>query len=176
MYFHNKYLSKIISGTGAFPKSMFSADVESSKNCMKVIASKGVLAMMPEARLSTVGKFEGIQDTTFKFIKKTQLPVYVIKINGSYLAKPKWGDKIRKGAMVEGELSQLFTKEEVQTLSLEEIQEKISNALDYDEWKWLEQHPEVHYKHKTLAKGLENVLSICPKCKERYSLPLSVSA
>ena len=166
MYFHHKLLRKVIESTGAFPKSMFTADIESSKNCMKVIASNGVLAMMPEARLSTVGKFEGIQDTTFKFIKKMQVPVYTIKINGSYLAKPKWGDKIRKGALVEGELNQLFSKEDVQTLSIEEIQEQIINALDYNEWQWLDKHPEIHYKHKNLAKGLENILSICPRCKE----------
>ena len=70
MYFHHKWLNRILRGTGAFPKSMFTADVESSKNCLKVINGGGVLTMMPEARLSTVGTFEDIQDTTFKFIQK----------------------------------------------------------------------------------------------------------
>ena len=75
---------------------------------MKVIAGKGVLAMMPEARLSTVGKFEDIQCSTFRFIKKVGVPVYTININGSYLASPKWGDKTRKGAVVEAEIVEHF--------------------------------------------------------------------
>lgn len=170
MYFHHKLLGKVISSSGAFPKSMFVADVENSKNCLKVIASKGMLAMMPEARLSTIGTFEGIQDTTYKFIQKMQVPVYVVKINGSYLAKPKWGDKVRKGSLVEGELNLLLSQEKIKTLSLDEIKTKIDQSLCYDEWEWLKQHPEISYKHKTLAKGLENILSLCPQCNSKYSL------
>ena len=113
LYFHHNLLSWALNGTGAFPKSMFSNDVESVKNCMKVISSNQVLAMMPEARLSTAGAFEGIQDSTFKFLKKMKVPVYSIKINGSYLAKPKWASKIRKGSVVEAELNQLFTPAEL---------------------------------------------------------------
>jgi len=170
MYFHNKLLGKIISGTGAFPKSMFTNDVESVKNCLKVVSNKEVLAMMPEARLSTAGKFEDIQDSTYKFLKKMNVAVYTIKINGSYLAKPKWGNGIRKGALVEAEINQLFKAGELETLSLDEIKEKVENALIYNEWEWLEKHPEVEYKHKKIAEGLENILSICPKCNKKYSL------
>lgn len=170
LYFHHKMLNFALNGTGAFPKSMFTNDIESTKNCLKVIAGKEVLAMMPEARLSTVGKFEGIQETTFSFIKKVAVPVYVIKINGSFLAKPKWADKLRKGAVVEAELSQLLSKEEINQLQVEDIKNKINSALDYDEWKWLENHPEIEYKHKTIAKGVENVLCKCPKCKQLNTL------
>jgi transcription elongation factor Elf1 len=162
-------LRYVLSGTGAFPKSMFTNDVESLKNCIKVISNKEMLAMMPEARLSTVGKFEGIQESTYKFLKKMNVPVYVIKINGSYLAKPKWADKLRKGSYVEAELSQIYTPEQLSEASVEEIKLKVDQALDYNEWDWLNQHPEVKYKHKNMAKGLENVLYLCPKCGKRYS-------
>ena len=170
MYFHNKKVGWLASKTGAFPKSMFSTDVESTKNCLKVISTKQMLAMMPEARLSTVGKFEDIQDVTYKFIQKSNVAVYTIKIDGAYLAKPKWGDKIRKGSYVEAELNQLFKSGETAALPLEEIKNKVESALYYNEWDWLEKHPEVKYKHKTLAVGLENILCMCPRCKKKYSI------
>lgn len=170
LYFHHKLLNKALTGTGAFAKSMFTNDIESTKNCLKVIAGKGVLAMMPEARLSTVGKYEDIQDTTFSFIKKVAVPVYTIKINGAYLARPKWGDKTRKGSLVEAELNQLFSAEEINNLEVEDIKNKVNSALYFDEWQWLKTHPEVQYKHKTIAKGLENILTICPSCKKHCSL------
>ena len=170
MYFHHKKLAWIASRTGAFPKSMFTTDIENSKNCLKVILGKGVLAMMPEARLSTVGKFEGIQETTYKFIQKMNVPVYTIKSSGAYLAKPKWGDKIRRGALIETELNLLLDDGQAKNMTCQEIKDKVENALRYDEWQWLEEHPEVKYKHKTLAEGVENVLCICPKCLKRYCL------
>ena len=170
MYFHHKLLGKIINGTGAFPKSMFTNDTENLKNCLKVLSTNQVLAMMPEARLSTVGKFEGIQDTTYKFIKKMNVAVYSIKINGGYLAKPKWADKIRKGAFVEAELIQLFKAGECEKLDVDEIKSKIENNLSYNEWEWLEKHPEISYKTKNIAHGLENILCMCPKCGKQLTL------
>ena len=170
MYFHHKLLGKVISGTGAFPKSMFTNDTESLKNCMKVISNGEVLAMMPEARLSTVGKFEGIQESTYKFLKKMNVSVYVVNIKGGYLAKPKWSDKIRSGALVEAELNQLFKAGDCENLSVEEIQSKVETALDYNEWNWLDNNPQIKYKNKTIAQGLENVLCVCPKCKNKHSL------
>lgn len=170
MYFHHNLLKKVVGGTGAFPKSMFTNDTESLKNCIKVISNGEVLAMMPEARLSTVGKFEGIQDSTYKFLKKMNVSVYVVNIKGGYLAKPKWADKIRRGALVEAELNQIFKAGDCENLTVEEIQTKIENAINYNEWEWLENNPKIQYKNKTIAQGLENILCVCPKCKQKNSL------
>lgn len=170
LYFGNKKLAWVLNKTGAFPKSLMAADLETTKNCLKVVAGKGVLVMMPEGRLSTAGQFEDIQEATYKFLQKMNVAVYTIKINGSYLAKPKWGDKVRKGALVEAELNPLFNAGELASMPVEQIKEKTENALKYDEWQWLESHPEIHYKHKNLAVGLENILFTCPKCGKKYTL------
>ena len=95
LYFYKKSFGNLLRSFGCFPKSMFALDLESVKNCTRVIKNGGVLAMMPEARLSTVGEFEDIQEGTYSFIKKMGVPVYKIKISGDYLAKPKWAHKMR---------------------------------------------------------------------------------
>ena len=89
---------------GAFPKSMFATDIENVKNCLTVLRENGLLTMMPEARLSTTGRFEDIQDSTYAFIKKAGVPVYTIKLRGDYFADPKWGKGFRRGSVVEGEM------------------------------------------------------------------------
>lgn len=170
MYFHDKKLAYVINKTGAFPKSLMANDIENIKNCYKVIKNKEIIVMMPEARLSTVGKFEGVQDVSYKFLKKMGVPIYTIKISGAYLAKPKWGDKIRKGSLVEVEFNRLLNDDEIQNITEEELKEKVETALYYDEWKWLEQHEDVEFNHKTIAEGLENILCVCPKCGAKYSL------
>ncbi len=170
LYFYKKLVGKILRSVGCFPKSMFATDTESAMNCMRVIKAGGVLAMMPEARLSTVGKFEDIQDSTFSFLKKMGVTVYTIKIRGDYLAKPKWASGIRRGSLVEAELDLLFTPEDLKTMEVSEIKEKTTAALYYDEFEWLKAHPELHYRSKRMAKGLENILSVCPVCKARHSI------
>ena len=169
LYFYNKRLGNLIRRAGGFPKSMFSTDIENVKNCMRVISAKRILVMMPEARLSTVGKFEGIQDATYHFIQRMNVPVYTMRLDGSYLACSKWCKKKPKGGLVEITLSPLFKTNEVKALGLDEIKQRVNNALYYDEFAWLEKHPEVHYKSKILAEGLENVLYLCPKCGAKHA-------
>ncbi len=170
LYFYHNKLGNLMRKLGTIPKSMFASDLENAKNCMKVLNRGGVLAMMPEARLSTVGQFEGIQDSTYKFIQRADVAVYTIRLHGNYLASPKWGDGRRKGAIVEGELKPLFAKGEAKALPFEELKSRVDEALVYDEFAWLETKPEISYKHKTLAEGLENILAVCPNCGGRYAL------
>ena len=170
MYFYNKKLAWLMRSMGVFPKSMFSTDVENVKNCIKVLSMDRPLIMMPEARLSTVGKFEGIQPATYKFIKKMGVPVYALKINGSYFSKPKWADGIRKKATVEANLDILIDGESIKTISEEQLESKICSALYYDEFEWLKTRPELKYKSKTLAVGLENILHICPECGKKLTI------
>lgn len=170
LYFYKKALANLIRRVGCFPKSMFATDIESAKNCLRVLKSGGVLAMMPEARLSTAGKFEDIQESTYDFLKKAGVPVYSIKIKGDYFAKPKWGKGLRRGAVVEATLDKLFSANELAELSREEIKTRVENRLRYDEFAWLEKRPEQHYRSKRLAEGLENILSKCPKCHQKYTI------
>ena len=170
LYFYKKSVGRILRAVGCFPKSMFASDIESAKNCLRVLKSGGIIGMMPEARLSTVGKFEDIQEGTFTFLKQARVPVYQIKISGDYLASPKWGHTLRRGSLIEVELLPLFTRDEIEALSVEEIKARVLSRMYYDEMAWLDTHPEVKYRSGKLAEGLENVLTLCPKCQGKYTI------
>ncbi|MBR2466276.1 MAG: VTT domain-containing protein [Clostridia bacterium] len=170
LYFYKSFVKRVLRHVGCFPKSMFAQDLESAKNCLAVLKHGGILAMMPEARLSTAGKFEDIQPCTFDFIKRSEVTVYTVKISGDYLASPKWGSGLRRGAVVEAELDVLITKDELAELSTDEIAQRVTDKLYYDEFEWIKSHPEVRYGNKDLAEGLENILTICPKCKSKYTI------
>ncbi len=170
LYFYHRQLGWLLRKLGCFPKSMFALDVESTKNCLRVLQSGEILAMMPEARLSTVGEFEDIQESTYSFLKKAKVPVYTIKLQGDYFADPKWGKGLRHGALVEAELDILFTAEQIGELSVQEIRKSVEQRLFYDEFAWLETKPHIRYRHRKLAEGLENILTLCPHCGERHTI------
>lgn len=170
LYFYNRVLGWLLRKVGAFPKSMFAMDIESTKNALAVLKNQEMLAMMPEARLSTTGRFEDIQGGTYSFIKKSGVPVYTVKISGDYFADPKWGKGFRRGAVVEAELDILYTAQQVTELSLEQLQQGIENRLSYDEFRWLQQRPRIRYRCRHMAEGLENILSVCPVCKKKHTV------
>lgn len=170
LYFYHTVLGWLLRKVGAFPKSMFTMDVENAKNCLTVLKNKEILAMMPEARLSTTGRFEDIQESTYSFIKKSGVNVYTIKISGDYLADPKWGKGLRRGAVVETELDILYTAEQIKKLSLEELKTGVEQRLFYNEFEWLQKRPDIRYKSGRMAEGLENILTTCPLCGKKYTL------
>ena len=170
LYFYHKTLNWLLRNLGAFPKSMFAADMENARNCFTVLKKNGHLVMMPEARLATTGRFEDIQENTYSFIHKAGVNVYTIKINGSYLADPKWGSGLRRGAVVEMEMDLLHTAEEIKTLTLSELRQHIDDRLFYNDFDWLKNRPNVRYKSKFLAKGLENILMTCPVCGKKHTI------
>jgi len=170
LYFYNTYLGWLLRKLGTFPKSMFATDLENAKNCLTVLREKNHLAMMPEARLSTTGRFEDIQESTYAFIKKAGVSVYSIKLSGDYFADPKWGKGFRRGAVVEAEMDMLFTAEQVKALSIEELKQGVQERLYYDEFAWLAQRPNIRYRSRHMAEGLENILTTCPVCNRRFTL------
>ncbi len=170
LYFYNTWLRWALKLVGAFPKSMFVLDTESTKNCLRVLKNQGVLVMMPEARLSTVGRFEDIQPNTYSFLKKTGANIYTVKICGDYFADPKWGKGFRRGSVVEAELDLLCTAQQLENISTQQLRQQVEEQLYYDEFKWLAERPYIHYRSKKMAEGLENILTTCPDCGEKYTL------
>lgn len=170
LYFYNNVLSYLLGKVGAFPKSMFAMDMENAKNCLTVLRNGEILTMMPEARLSTAGRFEDIQSNTYSFIKKAGVNVYTVKIGGDYLANPKWGNGFRRGAVVEAQLDILYTAKQVQELSMEQLKQGIEQRLFYDDFQWLQQRPHIRYRSSRIAEGLENILAICPICGQKHTL------
>jgi 1-acyl-sn-glycerol-3-phosphate acyltransferase len=67
-------------------------------------------------------------------------------------------------------MDRLFTPEQLETMSVEEIAKAVEERLYYDEYAWLETRPNYRYRSKKLAKGLENILAICPKCGKYHTI------
>ena len=174
-YFYGKKLGNLLKKMGCIPKSMFSTDIESTRNCLKVIKDNGVLVVFPEARLSTAGKFEDIQEGTEKFLQKMNANIYVLKFSGDYLAMPKWAKhknkrRVNKKSTVEAHFYQLYKQGEPMKVPAEQFEKTIHDAIVYNDFQWLETRPELTYKSKYLAEGLENILYRCPHCGKLLTL------
>ena len=69
---------------------------------------------------------------------------------------------------MEIEYNMALTAEEIKNLSVDEIEAKLYEILDYDDFKWQEEK-QVYYKGKKFAEGLEHILYYCPQCHSEYT-------
>lgn len=155
---------------GAIPKKQFVVDTIAVKAMMKVMKRKGVLFIYPEATRSVDGSTITFDDGVAKMAKKAGAAIYIQHIHGAYLTMPRWGKglSIRKGKIT-SEFAHKLPGSKVKEMSAEEIQQFILDGIKYDENDYSREFHPVH-KGKNLARGLENIGYICPKCGKDFTM------
>ncbi len=167
-YSKDKLLSPLARLLGTIPKFQYDYDLSVIKDMLEVLKNKQNLALFPSGRLSTYGEEELITKSIAKFIKKAKVNVYIQNIEGSYFSKPKWSRTTRRGR-IDVKIVRRITKEEIDKLNIEEINEIIQENLRYNEFK-TQKEKKIYFKGRKLAEGLENVLFMCPRCKRLHTI------
>ena len=131
--------------------------------------NQGVITVLyPEARYSLCGTNAVLPDSVGKLIKKMNIPVATLILSGHHVNSPVWALGNR-GVKTSAELKLLYTAEQVQSLSYQELNEGLRGALVYDDFRWQKENGIV-IKYAKRAEGLEHVLYQCPHCKTEYQM------
>jgi len=97
------------------------------------------------------------------------VPVVTLIMHGHHINSPFWNVGNRGVKPVESEMKLLFTQEETQQLSIDELNIKIVEAYQYDDFAW-QKDKGIKVKKKTRAEGLHKILYQCPACKVEYKM------
>ncbi len=150
------------------PKQQFQTSSDDLKKMKRVIDAGHPVVIYPAGLMCEDGLSTPIPGATYKFLKWLNADVYVARTCGSYFVMPKWSKKLRPGKTTM-DIYQLFTKEDLRTLTIEQIQEKTDGALLYDAYADQEKM-RVKYRGNRDLRGLENVLYQCPQCGAEFSI------
>ncbi|MCL2201714.1 MAG: 1-acyl-sn-glycerol-3-phosphate acyltransferase [Oscillospiraceae bacterium] len=166
-YFFYKPLDWFLPSMGCIPKTLFAPDPHSVMGILSVIDRGDNLLLFPEGRASPGGGYMGIHKATGKLIKKLGVTVVSCHIEGAYTCMPFWRKGVRWGHQ-RAVLATLFTPEETQSLSIEEINSRIDLRLSGGDLPHPPDPLSVNIE-KNLVQGLENLLYLCPKCKAEFT-------
>jgi ribosomal protein L37AE/L43A len=157
---------------GGICKRKFTTDFKLVEHIEEVIKNKHVLAMFPEARYSLCGTTAILPKSLARLCKHLDVPVVTLMMHGHHINSPFWNLHNRKIKGIEAELKCLITKEELEEMSIDEIDEKIQQEFIYDEYAWqLKKKIPVTYEGR--AEGLHKVLYKCPNCDKEYYMSSS---
>jgi predicted amino acid-binding ACT domain protein len=87
------------------------------------------VALYPEARYSLCGTTAVIPDSVGKLARKMGVPVVVLLCHGHHINSPFWNLRDRGVKGTEAEMRCILTPEELKTLSVDAINERIREAL-----------------------------------------------
>ena len=161
-YYRRPWLMELL---GCICKRKFTTDIHLIKSIKRVLQKGDVLCMYPEARYSPCGTTAILPDSLGKLVKMMKVPVVVMLHHGNYLYTPFWNyRKPRKNVPLYTTVKQILTAEEVQNMSVEDINDAIKAAMQYDEYKW-QKEQDIIIDEPFRAEGLHKILYQCPHCK-----------
>ncbi len=120
------------------------------------------VCLFAEGNRSFTGKTMPILPSTGALAKKAGVPVYTYKIEGAYLAHPRWAKYLRRGK-IQGHLVNKYTPEQLKEMSVDEVNAHILEDLREDAHARQAADP-VRYRGKRRAESLETILFLCPCC------------
>lgn len=121
------------------------------------------VTMFPEGNRSFNGVTCPIPPATGKLARTCGGTLVTYRFSGGYFSSPRWGSGVRKGR-VEGHVAGIYTHEELQRMTDDEIRDAIERDLYVDAYADQESEP-VKYKGRNRAEGLESTLFLCPVCR-----------
>ncbi|MFA6627013.1 MAG: 1-acyl-sn-glycerol-3-phosphate acyltransferase [Bacilli bacterium] len=167
--FFRSHLALIFKLLQVIPKRNFTSDINTIKQINRIIRKKGKIIIFPEGMSSISGSNQPSAIGTGKLLKHFKIPVLMTHISGGYLTNTKYCLDERAGKVFV-EVSSLFTPEDLERMSEEDIQLKIDQVIHHDDYEWNKTARVSFDGHGEMAKNLHTLLYWCPRCQTELAM------
>ena len=167
--FFRSHLALVFRLENIIPKKIGVDDFNSIRAMNSIIKKGGCIAFAPEGMSSIYGQNQPIIAGTGRFLQFYHIPVYYVNLKGSYLTSTKVCLDERYGR-VEVKCSLMFTPEQLESMSAQEIDDRINEAFRHDDYAWSREN---HIKWKNsgnMCEKLEEICYKCPRCGAELSM------
>ena len=159
-YYRRPFLMDWIGGIAT---RKFTMDLHLIKSIKKSLQRGDILCMYPEARYTPCGISAYIPDAVGMMIKRNKVPVVAIVHHGNYLHTPFWDFRHKRKVPLHTVATQILTVEQIEAMSVDEINATLREALTYDEYRYQKDNG-ILITEPFRAQGLHKVLYKCPHC------------
>lgn len=167
-FYNSLPIHGIMEKLAVIPKQQFQTSLSEMKKIKAVIDSGNPLTIYPAGLMCEDGLSTPIPRGTYEFLRWLDADVYIAKTSGTYFTMPKWTKGLRPGRTYM-DIYRLFTKEELRSLSIEEIKKRADDALLFDAYREQESL-RCRYAKNDNIEGLQNVLYMCPHCENEFTM------
>jgi len=154
---------------GAIATRKFTTDIHLVKSIRHVLKRGDILAMYPEARYTPCGTLAFLPDSLGKLVKMNKVPLVTVVHHGNHLYAPFWNFRSKRKVPMHTVLTQILTAEQIEAMSVDEINTAIRDALQYDEYRYQKEQG-IRITEPNRAEGLHKVLYQCPHCGKEFTM------
>ena len=165
-YYRRPFLLEWI---GAICHRKYTMDLHLIKSIAKVLRRGDVLSMYPEARYTPCGVLEYMPESLGKLVKMNKVPVVTVVHHGNHIHSPFWDFRHKRKVPLHTVMTLTLTPEQIQNMTVDEINAHLRQALDYDEYKYIKDNG-IHVTEPFRAQGMHKVLYQCPHCGVEHKM------
>lgn len=154
---------------GCISTPKFVSDPTLVRKMARAVKKNSSILMFPEAGYSFDGTMTVFPFSVAKLVKFLKIPVVTVITNGAYLRQPLYNELRKRKIQVTAEVKYLISKEELATLSEQEIFDRILKEFSFDNFKF-QQENNIIINDKERAVGLNRVLYKCPHCNHEAEM------
>ena len=163
---------ELLRQVGCICKRKFTNDITLVRQLKAVIDNGDVAMIYPEARYSLCGTTAVLPASLGKLCKLLKVPVVTLICHGHHVNSPFWNLHDRGVKPTEADFTLLFTPEELAATSADEVNRRIVEAFQYDDFAWQKERG-IRTPYSGRAEGLHKVLYQCPHCKTEFHMSSS---
>lgn len=162
---------KLLRWVGGIPKRKFTPqDLQLYKSIKYSLDNlKKITTIYPEAAYSVIGTTAILPDSLAKIVMNLKYPVVTLNMHGNFLNQPIFMSKRKRKVNLTADLTQIITKEDFNSITVDDAKKRIFDALQYDEWKYQFDN-KIVIDDKDRAEGLEKVLYQCQNCLVEHQM------
>ena len=160
---------KLLRNVGCICKRKFTNDIVLVRQLHQVIKNGDVAVIYPEARYSLCGTTAVLPESLGKLCKLLKVPVVTMICHGHHANSPFWNLHDRGIKPTEAEMTCIFTKEELAAATVDEVNAKIVEMFQYDDFAWQKERG-IRTTYKGRAEGLHKVLYQCTACGTEFRM------
>ena len=149
---------------GCIPTQKFVNDVTLIRDMEYMLKEKKTSVLMyPEASYSFDGKATALPRKMGVLLKKLGVPVVTVITQGAFARDPLYNGLQLRKVKVRADVTCLFTKEDLKTKSVAELDAQLDAMFGFDNFRW-QQENKVVIDVPFRADGLNRILFRCPHC------------
>jgi hypothetical protein len=147
----------------AIKKRVGKSDILAMRRVYESLKQGYVVGLFPEGDNTFYGETLPIYKSTGKLLKRTDVDVYMVKQFGGYVSQPRWADYFSKKGQQHTKTSLLFKKEQLNDMTIEEINTEVEKAIYLNDYEW-QREKMFDFDRKNRAEGIERLVYYCNNC------------
>ena len=162
-----KFVQWYLRNIGTFPKKKGKSDVGAMKHTLKTLKDGYPVLIFPEGQTTWDGKTQPVYRGIESIIKRSGLPLVMMRITGNFISKPWWSEGSRRGRVIVQR--EIIYPDQLENMSKEEIRETLIRYISNSDLENEEMRQE-KFVGEPATLGINRFMWICPACKEEDHL------